>query len=135
MTGSGSDGVRILDPDACWSLLETQSLGRLAVAAERLEVFPVNFLVHDRAVYFATAPGTKLVELAASPDVAFETDGEADGELWSVVVHGHATRLAADRDIEASGVLRLRGWHPTGKHNYVRIDPESITGRRFRPVR
>ncbi|QDZ14275.1 pyridoxamine 5'-phosphate oxidase family protein [Humibacter ginsenosidimutans] len=129
--GDSPSPIESLDPDACWNLLETQSLGRLAVAAERVEIFPVNFLVHERSVYFASAPGSKLMEILHDPHVAFEADGSASADLWSVVIHGRAVRLARDSDIEGSGVLRFKGWHPGEKHNYVRIIPDEITGRRF----
>ena len=133
-TDSG-DAISSLDREECWALLETQNLGRLAIAADRVEIFPVNFLVHDGSIYFASAPGSKLMEMAENPNVAFEVDGKAAGKLWSVVIHGRAVRLARDSDIEASGILQLKGWHPTAKHNYVRITPEEITGRRFRRAR
>ncbi|GAB3393680.1 pyridoxamine 5'-phosphate oxidase family protein [Humibacter soli] len=124
--------VSVLSEDDCWRLMATQELGRLAIAADRIEIFPVNFLVHERAVYFASAPGAKLAELIGRPEVAFEADGEHEGLLWSVVLRGRGVRLAADSDIESSGILTLRGWHPTVKHNYVRIAPGEITGRAFR---
>lgn len=127
----GNDAVTELDDDACWSLLETQALGRIAISAERLEIFPVNYLVHDRSIYFSSAPGSKLMDLAENPSVAFEVDGTASADLWSVVVHGRAKRLARDEDIEASGILQHPGWHPTAKYNYIRILPEEVTGRRF----
>lgn len=123
--------VKMLEPDTCWGLLATQSLGRLAIAAERVEIYPVNFLVHDRSLYFASAPGSKLMELTENPCVAFEVDGEVADDLWSVVIHGRARRLARDSDIESSGILQHKGWHPTDKYNYVRITPDEVTGRRF----
>jgi nitroimidazol reductase NimA-like FMN-containing flavoprotein (pyridoxamine 5'-phosphate oxidase superfamily) len=123
--------VKILEPDACWGLLKTESLGRLAIAAERVEIYPVNFLVHDHSIFFASAPGSKLMELTENPGVAFEVDGQLADDLWSVVIHGRAKRLARDSDIESSGILQHKGWHPTEKYNYVRITPDEITGRRF----
>ena len=130
--GTGAGGkIKNLEPDSCWSLLETESLGRLAIAAEHVEIYPVNFLVHDRAIYFASAPGSKLMELSENPGVAFEVDGQVADDLWSVVIHGRAKRLARDSDIESSGILQHKGWHPTEKYNYVRITPDEITGRRF----
>lgn len=126
-----ANAITILEADACWSLLQTESVGRVAIAAERVEIYPVNFLVHDRGIYFASAPGSKLMELVENPNVAFEVDGQAGDELWSVVIHGRANRLARDSDIESSGILQHKGWHPTQKYNYVRIRPDEITGRRF----
>ena len=103
-------------------------LGRLATAVVdpatgelSLDVFPVNFLVHDGAIFFRTGPGSKLMELTANDKVAFEADAGTGLATWSVVAHGRAHRLMMDRDIEESGVLDLDAIHPTDKWNYVRI--------------
>lgn len=132
MPKAAEQAVHTLTPDACWDLLEGQSLGRLAIAAERVEIYPVNFLVQDRSIVFASGPGSKLMEIAQDPSVAFEVDGEVGDDLWSVVIHGRAERMAFDADIESSGILQHKGWHPTDKFSYVRISPLQITGRRFR---
>ena len=83
------------------------------------------------AIYFRSAPGSKLMELAENPTVAFESDGRQWGKRWSVVVHGTAERLWDDTEIEACGILHLPTSSPTAKWNYVRITPTTITGRRF----
>jgi uncharacterized protein len=138
MSETNDDELRALDAEECWRLLADGSLGRFVTAAGgQLEIFPVNYLVHERGVYFASAPGTKLAALTVDTTVAFEADGEQRGALWergtlwSVVIHGTARRLAADDEIEESGVLELDAWAPGGKHNYVRIEAHSITGRSF----
>jgi nitroimidazol reductase NimA-like FMN-containing flavoprotein (pyridoxamine 5'-phosphate oxidase superfamily) len=126
-------GVRTLGPDACWELLRSSSLGRLAVIAEDgVDVFPVNYLVSGATVVFRSAPGSKLADIAHDPLVAFEVDGADDRFRWSVVVRGVARRLDADDDIEGSGVLALATLTPTAKDNYVRLTPRVISGRRFR---
>jgi len=126
-------GVRTLTDDACWELLRGESLGRLAVvAADGVDVFPVNYLVDRGTILFRTAPGTKLADLADEPIVAFEVDGADDRHRWSVVVRGVARRLDADDEIEGSGVLALATLTPTPKFNYVRITPRVVSGRRFR---
>ena len=118
--------------DECWSRLEEESVGRLAICMDSgVGIFPINFTVHDNALYVRTAPGTKLIEMAKRPDVAFEIDGRRVGTHWSVVVKGEAERLNSDEEIEASGVLALHTATPTAKWNYVRIRPETVTGRRF----
>ena len=118
--------------DECWQQLEAESLGHLAVRADPgVEIFPVNYTVHDRAVYFRTAPGNKLVELTAHPLVAFEIDGHDGNTHWSVVIKGEATRLDDDAEITASGVLDLHTATATPKGNFVRIEAYSVTGRRF----
>jgi nitroimidazol reductase NimA-like FMN-containing flavoprotein (pyridoxamine 5'-phosphate oxidase superfamily) len=130
--------VEDLSAEECWRLLAAAPLGRLATAVVdpatgelSLDVFPVNFLVHDDAIFFRTGPGAKLMELTANDRVAFEVDGETGLATWSVVVHGRAHRLMMDRDIEESGVLELEAVHPTDKWNFVRITVDSITGIRF----
>ena len=123
--------IEVLTEDECWALLQAGGLGRLATAAKGMvDVFPINFLVHDRTVLFRSGPGSKLVNLTAAPLVAFEADS-FDGR-WhsSVVIHGRATRLDNDDEILESGVNRLVSWSQTPKFNYVRITPTDITGRR-----
>lgn len=117
----------------CWRLVEAHSLGRLAM--QNLEghpdVFPLNYLVHEGNLYMRSAPGSKLRSLIAHPQVALEVDGTDDAFHWSVVMKGTATRLNTDAAIEESGILDLVSSSPTAKHNYVRLVPEIITGRRF----
>jgi Predicted flavin-nucleotide-binding protein len=138
MTAHTGHEVEDLSAEECWRLLAAAPLGRLATAVAdpatgelSLDVFPVNFLIHEDAIFFRTGPGSKLIELTANDKVAFEVDGQAGHAEWSVVVHGRAHRLMMDRDIEESGVLDLDAVHPTDKWNYVRITVDSITGIRF----
>jgi len=121
-----------LDQTECWRLLEHAHLGRLATSAgERVEIFPVNYLVRDASILFRSAAGTKLDELTKRPEVAFEIDGEDSRWHWSVVVHGTAEMLDGDAEILRSGVLELVSWSPTDKFNYVRLTPDFVTGRRI----
>ena len=120
-----------LSEDECWSLLRSAALGRLATAAKGLvDIFPVNYLVHEGTILFRTAPGSKLFSLASAPLVAFEADS-FDGR-WhsSVVVHGRANVLEDPSEIEASGIRYLVSWSHTPKSNFVRITPTDITGRK-----
>jgi nitroimidazol reductase NimA-like FMN-containing flavoprotein (pyridoxamine 5'-phosphate oxidase superfamily) len=124
--------IEDLSEPACWALLGVARVGRLAVTAvDGIDIFPVNFMVGDGVVYFRSAPGQKLVDVAANPIVAFEVDGVVDRRRWSVVVRGGAHRLSSDSEIEASGVQHLKSYSPANKWNYVRITPSSISGRRF----
>ena len=124
-----------LDAAACRDLLGRTNLGRLAVRdGDGVDVFPVNFVLHDGDVCFRTAPGSKLVRITASPEVAFEADGHGSRYSWSVVIKGRATRLNTDDEIEASGIDHSPTGFPGDKFNYVRIHTEQISGRRFRHV-
>jgi nitroimidazol reductase NimA-like FMN-containing flavoprotein (pyridoxamine 5'-phosphate oxidase superfamily) len=122
-----------LDEAECWRLLSTHPLGRLAVTATDgdVDVFPLDFLAHERCLYLRSAPGSKLRDITAHRAVALESDGEDVAGRWSVVVRGRAERLALDTEIIESGVLALRSTNPTAKYNYVRVTPTTITGRRF----
>lgn len=120
----------------CWQLLHRSGLGRLATAATaRADIFPVNYLVHDGAILVRTAPGTKLDQLSAAPEVAFETDGHDSERYWSVVVRGHARHLEDQAEIIRSGALELVSWLPTEKNDFIRIEPTSVVGRTIERAR
>ncbi len=132
---AGGAGIDELDEDACWTLLGQAPFGRIALrSVGGVDIFPVNFLVHDGGIFLRSGPGSKLIELTDDPRVAFEADGRDGGRMWSVVVSGEARRLGSDSEIEESGVLQLETLQPGEKFNYVRIAPDRITGRRFTPI-
>lgn len=132
-TDDGSRHVEKLDTVRCWQLLESVTLGRLAIEGRdgHPDMFPVNYLVHNGNIFIRSAPGTKLKSIAKHPHVAFEIDGETTNYYWSVIVHASAHRLDVDADIEASGVLGLVSVDPKSKENFIRLTPETVTGRRF----
>ena len=125
--------VTELDDEECWRLLATTPMGRLAMApAGDIGIFPVNHVVSGRALYFRTAPGEKLLELAVNPDVAYEIDGFDDTSAFSVVVKGVAERLESQTEIDEADRLPLTPWIPTLKYRWVRIAPTAVSGRSFR---
>jgi osmotically-inducible protein OsmY/nitroimidazol reductase NimA-like FMN-containing flavoprotein (pyridoxamine 5'-phosphate oxidase superfamily) len=128
----GADGVEELEPAECLRLLADGGVGRLAVQeASGVDIFPVNYLLHDGKIYFRSGPGVKLIRLTRSPDVAFEVDGHDDVWSWSVVVKGAAKRLDDDEEIRRSGIAEHTTAHVGEKLNYVRITPRQVSGRRF----
>lgn len=91
--------VVVLNDDESWELLGTERIGRLVVVSGgRPDVFPINYAVRDRKLYFRTAEGSKLVELTVHAEVAFEADHVEQDRAWSVVLHGRARNLALQRD-------------------------------------
>jgi len=125
-------GVDRLDVEQCRHLLRITDVGRIAVrSGDGVDVFPVNYLVHDDRIYFRSAPGSKMRLLAQSPEVAFEIDGRRGRRAWSVVVHGSARRLTDDAEIRSSSVLGLAALHPSEKNNFVEIAPDELSGREF----
>lgn len=136
-TGPADGGVAFeeIPRDECVALLESQVLGRVAVADFNAAplVVPVNYALDGETVVFRTDYGSKfrLAVLREAP-VSFEIDGVDPGRRsgWSVLLQGPATELA-DKEIER---LRLQPspWAPGGKTHWVRITPQSVTGRRIR---
>lgn len=121
-----------LSAQECWELLAADSFGRLVTAAAgELDIVPINYVVDERTIVFRTAAGTKLAELTVSPRVAFEIDRVGPEIAESVVVKGSAHRVESGREIDALEALPLRPLVPTVKDEFVRIVPDTLTGRRF----
>ena len=124
--------IETLTTEECWEVLSRARLGRLATAVGgEVEIYPLNFEVADRTIMFRTAPGSKLLELSVNPRVAFEVDEYDDRSAASVLVKGIAERVENQDEIDAADALPLTPWIPTLKYRWVRIVPESVTGRRF----
>ncbi len=124
----------ILDEPACWALLEGQELGRLAVSIANVpDIFPINYVVDSHSIVFRTAPGTKMAAAVLGKGVAFEIDGyDSDrGEAWSVVIHGIAAQIEGWIEEEIANHLPLFPWNASPKYDFVRIDVDEISGRRF----
>lgn len=123
----------ILPVHECWDLLAGMSLGRLVTSVDgKPEIFPVNYAVQRRTVLFRTAEGTKLVSTAINHRVLFEVDDHNVAEGWSVIVKGNARSLRTYEEIEEAEQAQVLPWTSSEKSHYVRITPESVTGRRFR---
>ena len=114
----------------CLRLLGAGAVGRVAVAVPGAApiVFPVNYVLDGDAVVFRSGRGTKLRAVRGTP-VSFQLDDVDTVRRtgWSVLVRGWAyetTRwVVAHLDLEA--------WAPGEKDHWVRVVPESITGRRI----
>jgi nitroimidazol reductase NimA-like FMN-containing flavoprotein (pyridoxamine 5'-phosphate oxidase superfamily) len=119
--------------EECLALLSSEVIARVAVADFNAPplIVPVNYVMDGDAPVFRTDYGTKfrLAVLRETP-VSFEIDGVHPGRRsgWSVLVQGSAMELS---DEEATR-LRLEPWAPGRKTHWVRIAPESVTGRRIR---
>lgn len=127
------EGVDILPVHECWALLGSLALGRLVTYADgHPDIFPVNYVVQRRTVLFRTGAGTKLVSSAINNRVLFEVDDHNVAEAWSVIVRGTARSLRTPEELEEAEHAQVLPWTRPEKTHYVRIVPESITGRRFR---
>ena len=127
-------GMTVLSEDECLELLRGEQVGRLAVAVgTHPDIFPINYVVDGGSVVFRTAEGTKLAGALLTPAVAFEADGVIEGsdEAWSVVVKGRAREIGRMFELLDALDLPLYPWQVAPKPRFVRIVPESITGRAF----
>lgn len=128
-------GILELSEVECWRLLQSATLGRLAiVVAGRPEIFPMNYAVSSGSVLFRSADGSKVKHGAGSV-AAFEIDGYAPetGTGWSVVVQGRLDEITGRTDAAARALLEI-SVHPfaAGRKDHVlALRGERVTGRRF----
>lgn len=124
--------VHQMSRDECWELLRSNEFGRLAFhLTGEVHIVPLNYATDREVLLFRTSQGNKLLGVVMQSDVAFEIDGFAQDEAWSVIVRGDARVLEKRDDRERAEASRLRSWIPTDKEVFVEIIPEEITGRRF----
>jgi nitroimidazol reductase NimA-like FMN-containing flavoprotein (pyridoxamine 5'-phosphate oxidase superfamily) len=129
-------GIEVMDRAECLALLETQQVGRLAVVDDgRPMIFPVNYAIDGGEVVFRTAEGSKFDSAARRGPVAFEVDVTDDQSRsgWSVVVNGRAELITSEPELERVRSLPLDPWSAHEKSNWIRVRPDTITGRRVVP--
>ncbi|MCH1884076.1 pyridoxamine 5'-phosphate oxidase family protein [Agrococcus sp. ARC_14] len=116
----------------CLKLLGLFEFGRIAFrVGDVLDVFPINYHAAERAITFRTAPGTKLATALQADEVVFEIDNIGVKEAWSVIGHGTARRLEAADELKAAEQLPIHPLIPTAEREFIRIDLERVSGRRF----
>ncbi|MFF3518265.1 helix-turn-helix domain-containing protein [Streptomyces sp. NPDC002573] len=123
-----------LSPQACWDLLSTHGVGRLAVTTPSGPlILPVNYSVVEGLIVFRTHPHTALAQTLGC-QVACEID-HIDGALsqgWSVLVCGPASCVT---DPDSVRLLQERAYSepwPGGQRDmWIRINPLRVTGRRI----
>ena len=128
------DAVEELTDATCWELLRASRVGRLAVCVSgSARIFPINFVVDEHSIVFRTAPGTKLAGIRNS-DVAFEIDDydPGTGHATSVIIEGRAAEITDADEWDHALELPLFPWHIAPKGHFVRITPDTVSGRRFR---
>jgi uncharacterized protein len=117
----------------CLRLLATHPVGRVAVTMNGWPtIFPVNHhVVDNNTIVFRSEDVSTLTDLSQGVCISLEVDGiDEAGELWSVTVNGVGREvLPAER-----AQLRELGLEPNAagqRTHWIRITPETITGRRF----
>jgi len=136
-TATQAHSVENLDKQTCLRLLRGVTVGRLAVwVDDHPDIFPINYRVDHGTLVFRTADGTKLQAATADTPVALEADGiDSDsGIAWSVVVKGQAGAVKNPEEVLDTAGLLLFPWQAGKKEHFVRITPDTLTGRRFKVV-
>jgi len=126
--------VTKLMPTECRRLIAVGGVGRIAFGATSGPiVLPVNFAVVAGTIVIRTGEGTAIDGHADGP-VAFEVDhiDEALSQGWSVLVRGHAHRVAHPAELDRMRHdVTLWPWPGDDRDVYVRIIPDIVTGRRI----
>lgn len=126
-----------LAPWQCWAKLAPGGVGRVALSTpDGPRVVPVNYHVLDGTILYRTA-AHGLPASAMGQRVAFEVDqlDEALSSGWSVVVAGFAEHLTDPETLEWLGKHADPGpWVGGTRETWVRISPQSITGRLIRTI-
>ena len=123
-----------LSESACWALLRTTSVGRLAVwVDDHPDIFPINYAVDHGTVVFRSKAGTKVSATLSDAPVALEADGydPETKEAWSVVIKGRAEEIKDGPDLLETVDLPLFPWQAGDKGRFIRIVPTTTSGRRF----
>ncbi len=125
-----------IDEEECFSLLESQDLGRLAIVRDgRPEIFPVNYAIADRIIAIRSQPGVKLT-YGSLAHVAFEVE-DIDPETregWVVEVRGFAEDItdAADPWAVQARTSVGRPWVSGPHEHFISITRSQVSGRRLR---
>ncbi|MEK0097208.1 pyridoxamine 5'-phosphate oxidase family protein [Streptomyces sp. A475] len=123
-----------LSVEECWARLSTHGVGRVAIDGPGGPfVVPLNYSVVEGTIAYRTAPDTTPAT-AIGAQVAFEVDqiDEALSQGWSVLLQGHARAVSdADTERRLNALAYSDPWAGGERDLWVRIDPESISGRRI----
>ena len=126
--------LEILEEDECLRLLAREPVGRLALSSGALPVvLPVNFILVDRTIIFASEPGLKLEAARAETVACLEVDGfdRWSHGGWSVLATGRLTEITDPERLEESQQLPLSPWALSKPHHYVELSVELLSGRRI----
>ena len=131
---AGPPVVTKLMPAECRRLIAAGGIGRIAFGTTSGPVvLPVNFAVVAGTIVVRTGEGTTIGG-HADEQVAFEVDhiDEALSQGWSVLVRGRAHRVTHPGELQ---IVRrdaaICPWPGGDRDVYVRISPDTISGRRI----
>ncbi|MEE1786657.1 pyridoxamine 5'-phosphate oxidase family protein [Streptomyces sp. SP17BM10] len=125
--------LHLTEPE-CWELLGTHGVGRIGLSGgPSPDVLPVNYAVDARTIVYRTSPRGAAAPPEGAP-VSFQVDHIDDrrGHGWSVLIHGHARRIAdPDEERRLAALPGTTPWAGGARPLWVRVRPGEVTGRRI----
>jgi nitroimidazol reductase NimA-like FMN-containing flavoprotein (pyridoxamine 5'-phosphate oxidase superfamily) len=126
-----------MTPEECWELLAAVHVGHVAVVAgNHPKLYPVNFWVRDHTIVFRTAWASSL-QLKHRAPVVFEIDETEPSRMVgsSVVIEGRLDEITDQVEVDALNELGLTSWAPGKRDHWMRIVPNTVSGRTIQRVR
>ena len=146
---------RITDIEIIESVLDVCTIGHLGTIDRdgRAMVKPVNYVYHDKAIYFHTAPtGEKIADIGRDSHICFEValpiayiragsvPCDATYLYRSVIVRGRARLIEIEKEKISALKLLMKKFQPDSDFDHfpednlkktavVRIDIENISGK------
>ena len=125
--------MEVLDRNESMKLLATQRFGRAVFNLDGLPVaLPVNFVLVDGDVFFASSAGSKLDKAVKRAVMSLETDwvDPTCQTGWSVLVTGRAKHVT-DSTTRQHVLAQLSDWAPGSQRHIVRVPSTYVSGRRL----
>jgi len=126
-------GLEILDRRACFDLLATVAIGRLAYVAGRVpRVIPLNVSLDGDRVLFRLSTGNALAAIESGQLVTLKVDDFDPLTCcgWSVTVRGVATEIPAV--VAAHAGTGCHSWLRGSVGRVFRLPTGEVEGRRLR---
>jgi nitroimidazol reductase NimA-like FMN-containing flavoprotein (pyridoxamine 5'-phosphate oxidase superfamily) len=126
--------LELLDDDECLRLLENEPIGRLALSMNALPVvLPVNFVVVDHTIVFASDFGLKVRAAQEETVACLEVDGFDTWTHtgWSVLATGILHEIIDFDRLEEARALPLSPWAARSPHHYLELPIKLLSGRRI----
>jgi nitroimidazol reductase NimA-like FMN-containing flavoprotein (pyridoxamine 5'-phosphate oxidase superfamily) len=125
-------GLEVLDRGECLALLASEPVGRVGVVVDEAPmIFPVNYALDGESIVFRSDAGSKVSGATRGVAMSFEIDGidEILHTGWSVVVNGVGREVIDSTELARLSALDLRPWASGPKPHWIRIRPQTMTGR------
>ena len=127
-----------LSDTRCWALLSTHQTGRIGFLRNgAVQIYPVNYLVHDGALYFRTRDDGDIGSLLPLNGCAFQVDEVRSEAMagWSVLANGTADAVRDEALLtELWGRSAEEPWAGGSRTTFVGIQPTQISGRSVQAV-